>query len=108
MLVAADLRNYRIEMTLARGTDLDIRAIQPTDKARLVEYFGQLNPESHYRRFSGFHRSFTPEELQYMTNPNFLEYGAIVAMVRDSYRDEYIWGRAVIRRRPTVDSPNSP
>ena len=92
MLVATDLRNYHIETTLARGTGLDIRAIGSADKARLVEYFGQLSPDSHYRRFCGFRKAFTPEELQYMTNPNFLEHAAIVATVRDRGREEYIVG----------------
>jgi GNAT superfamily N-acetyltransferase len=92
MLIAADLRNYRIETTVDRGTDLDIRAIRPTDKARLVEYFGQLSPDSHYRRFCGFRKAFTSEELHYMTSPNFLEHAAIVATVRDRGREEYIVG----------------
>ena len=92
MLVAADLRNYHIETTLARGTGLDIRAIRSADKARLVEYFGRLSPDSHYRRFCGFRKAFTPEELHYMTSPNFLEHAAIVATVRDRGREEYIVG----------------
>jgi GNAT superfamily N-acetyltransferase len=100
MLVAADLRSYRVETALDNRTSLSIRAIRPDDKHRLVEHFERLGPESHYRRFSGFHRSFTPEELQYMTNPNFLEYGAIVAMVRDSYRDEYIVGEGCYQASP--------
>jgi len=92
MLVAADLRNYRIETTLARGMGLDIRAIGSADKARLVEYFGRLSPDSHYRRFNGFRKALTPEELQYITSPNFLEHAAIVATVRDRGREEYIVG----------------
>src|SRR5262249_33937241 len=71
MLVVGDLRFYHVETTLDGGMRLSIRAIRPYDQERLVAHFERLSPHSQYRRFFGFRKAFTPQELQYMTDPNF-------------------------------------
>ena len=94
MLVVGDLRFYHVETTLDGGMRLSIRAIRPYDQERLVAHFERLSPDSQYRRFFGFRKAFTPQELQYMTDPNFLEHAAIVATVCDHDMDEYIVGES--------------
>lgn len=107
MLVAADFRNYHIEMTLARGTSLDICAMRPADKARLVEYFGRLSPDSHYRRFCGFRKAFTPEELHHMTNPKSLNTRLLLQRFVTAKGKNTLWGRASTSPRLMDDVPNS-
>jgi GNAT superfamily N-acetyltransferase len=92
MLVVGDLRYYRVETTLDGGMRLSIRATRPDDKERLVEHFERLSLDSQYRRFFGFRKAFTRQELEYMTNPNFLEHATIVVTVCDSEMNEYIVG----------------
>jgi GNAT superfamily N-acetyltransferase len=94
MFGASDLRDYRVETKLDCGDLLTIRAIQPADQERLIKYFQEMTAESRYLRFAGFRNSFTAGELEYVTNPNFLEHGTIVATLADQQSDEHMVGEA--------------
>jgi GNAT superfamily N-acetyltransferase len=92
MLAISDLRGYRVHAFLDAGVRLCIRAIGPDDKDRLANHFDRLSPDSRYRRFFGFRKGFTPEELRYLTEPDFLVSVALVATIDERDGRESIVG----------------
>jgi GNAT superfamily N-acetyltransferase len=94
MLTINDLRDYRFDTHLDRNTSVCIRAIRPDDKHRLAEHFDRLSPDSRYRRFFGFRKGFTTQELRYLTEPNFVGYAALVATIEEQDGRESVVGDA--------------
>ncbi len=92
MLAINDLRRYRVDTFLDGGVRLRVRAIRPDDRDRLVDHFEGLSPDSRYRRFLGFRKGFTPQELRYLTEPNFVGYVALVATIDEHAARERIVG----------------
>jgi hypothetical protein len=59
------------------------RRIQPEDKRRLLDGFRRLSPESRYFRFFSPISSLTDEQLRYLTDVDFKDHFATVAMLPD-------------------------
>jgi len=81
MLAIDGLRVYRANANLGDGTSVCIRAIRPDDKDRLSGHFERLSSQSRYRRFFGFRKALTPQELSYFTEPDFVGQVALVATI---------------------------
>jgi GNAT superfamily N-acetyltransferase len=80
---------YREETKLSDGTAVVIRAIQPSDKAKLIEGYARLSPESRYRRFFTAKPSLSKRELEYLTEVDFIGHVALVIGVeRDDGEEE--------------------
>ncbi len=62
-MISKEGRRYPVEDSLRDGAIIQVRAIRPDDKARLVEHFAGLNAESRYVRFFGHKRELTNEDL---------------------------------------------
>jgi GNAT superfamily N-acetyltransferase len=73
--------NY--ESTLADGTRVLFRPISPEDKGRLQEGLRRLSPESRYRRFFRYIEHFTEEQLVYLTELDFENHFAWIAVLPD-------------------------
>lgn len=71
---------YREPVVLADGTALLLRAIQPSDKAGLVEGFARLSVESRRRRFFTTKTALSEQELHYLTECDGINHFAIVAL----------------------------
>jgi RimJ/RimL family protein N-acetyltransferase len=82
------LQEYRADVQLRDGTPAVVRAIQPTDKAALLEGLRQLSPESAYRRFLGVKKTLTEAELRYLTEVDFVRHVALVAFLPRTGGDE--------------------
>jgi GNAT superfamily N-acetyltransferase len=67
-------------VTLGDGTDIEVRPIRPTDKEALVEGLALLSPESRYRRFFTPMERLTQRELAYLTEVDYQDHFAWVAL----------------------------
>ncbi len=56
-----------IDIVLADGGPITLRAVTPADRARIVEGFGRLSPESRRLRFHEPRQSLTDSELEFLT-----------------------------------------
>ena len=70
-------------MHLDNGVEVVIRPIRPDDKALLVEGVAQLSDESAYRRFLGPKHELSLRELRYLTEVDFADHVALVAVRPD-------------------------
>jgi GNAT superfamily N-acetyltransferase len=82
--ISADLRAYAAHETLRDGEKILVRAILPGDKARLLEHFHALSPESIHSRFFSMRRDLSPAELARLTELDFhIQVGVAVVMGED-------------------------
>ena len=100
MLVIDALRGYSANAILRDGTPACIRAIRPDDKERLAGHFDRLSSDSRYHRFFGFRKAFTPRELSYFTEPDFLRHVVLVATIEEGTGSESIVGDGPLRGSP--------
>ncbi|MDO8432151.1 MAG: GNAT family N-acetyltransferase [Candidatus Binatus sp.] len=78
-----DARTYRVEATLRDGGAICIRAIRPDDKARLLEHFAGLSPQSVYFRFMGIRRELSERDLKDLTELDFINHVGLVATITE-------------------------
>jgi acetyl coenzyme A synthetase (ADP forming)-like protein len=90
-MMTTTLRAYATDALLRDGTSIHIRAIQPTDKDRLVAFFNQLSAQSVYFRFFQTKTRLTDEDLRYFTELDFVQHVGLVAMLWEA-GDEHIIG----------------
>jgi RimJ/RimL family protein N-acetyltransferase len=72
-----------IPFTLADGTRVAIRAIEPGDKARLADGLRRLSDETIHRRFLAAKPRFSSTELRYLTEVDGRDHIALVAVLAD-------------------------
>jgi GNAT superfamily N-acetyltransferase len=70
-------------VTLRDGTRALVRPIRPDDKQRLVDGLERLSPESRYRRFLRPVTSLSERELRYLTEIDYVNHFAWVAVAAD-------------------------
>jgi GNAT superfamily N-acetyltransferase len=71
------------EATLRDGTRVRLRPITPDDKGRVIEGFRRLSPESRYRRFMAPIEELSEEQLNYLTEVDYRDHFAWVALSLD-------------------------
>ncbi len=64
----------------ASGTELEIRPIEPGDKAALAAAVDQSSDEAVYRRFLNPHKRLTAAELRYLTEVDHRDHEALLAI----------------------------
>jgi GNAT superfamily N-acetyltransferase len=68
---------------LRDGTAILIRPIVPSDKERLQQGLAMMSPESRYLRFLHYFERLTPSELRYLTEIDYHDHFALLAMLVD-------------------------
>jgi RimJ/RimL family protein N-acetyltransferase len=95
-----------VSTKLRDGTPVLVRPIRPDDRDQLAAGFRRLSPESRYRRFLTVAESLSDEELRYLTEIDYRNHFAWVA-VREDRPEEGLgvarWVR--LREEPTVAEP---
>lgn len=71
--------SFREQVALKDGVQLQLRAIDPSDKAGLAEGFARLSPDSRRMRFHATKASLSETELRFLTECDGHEHYAIVA-----------------------------
>jgi RimJ/RimL family protein N-acetyltransferase len=72
-----------VVVRLRNGRDVVIRPIRPGDKGLLAAGMSRVSTESAYRRFLAPKRRLTPAELRYLTEIDFRDHVAFVAVAPD-------------------------
>ena len=78
---AAVLRRYAEPVILRDGASLTMRALRPSDKALLAEFFARLSPRSVRYRAFGQRGPLTAKEVAYLTDLDFAAHVALAAIV---------------------------
>jgi RimJ/RimL family protein N-acetyltransferase len=65
---------------LKDGSEVAIRAIEPTDRDTLVAGFERMSPESRYRRFFGAITRLSERQLDYLTRVDHHDHEALLAV----------------------------
>lgn len=95
---------YREKITLADGTRVLLRLVQPQDADILVEAFQRLSDESRYIRFFGVKSSLPAREVEYLTHIDGQNHFALGAtLVRDGQTE----GAGVARFIRLRDDPEA-
>jgi ribosomal protein S18 acetylase RimI-like enzyme len=97
MLEAA---KYSAIDALRDGRRVEIRALQPDDRADLIAAVSRIGTQSLARRFFGLKRSFSEPEIAYFVNVDFMNHVALVAVVEESERPVIIGGGRYIVVQP--------
>jgi GNAT superfamily N-acetyltransferase len=77
------VRRRTTEVALRDGSRVRLRPILPEDKALLVEGFRRLSPESRYRRFMAPIQELTEEHLRHLTEIDYVDHFAWLALDLD-------------------------
>ena len=70
--------------TLRDGSRIEIRAVEPDDRAAIAEAFDRLSAESRYRRFFGPMPKLSDRHLDYLTRVDHHDHEALVAVDLES------------------------
>jgi RimJ/RimL family protein N-acetyltransferase len=89
--MGADDRHF----SLANGTTVAIRSIEPDDKALLSDGLSRLSPASIERRFLASKARFSARELRYLTEVDGIDHVAYVAVNASDPTDLVAVGRFV-------------
>jgi RimJ/RimL family protein N-acetyltransferase len=102
--VAASVEPNRYSSTeaLRDGRSVEIRALQPGDRAELEAALGRMSDESVYRRFFSPKRHFTDREVEFYTKVDFVNHIAIVAQISEGGRSLIVGGARYIVTEPGV------
>ena len=73
-----------MRFTLRNGAGVIVRPILPQDKERLVQAFAMLSEQSRYRRFGTAVQRLTDEQLRYLTEIDYDDHMAWVALDPDA------------------------
>ncbi len=93
-----EAREYQADELLRDGGSIHIRAIRPEDRARLLEHFRALSPQSVYFRFFGPKRSLSDTELERLIAPDYSTHVALLATLRGGGDEKIIGvGRYLVR-----------
>ena len=93
-------RDYSATETLRDGRTVDIRALRPEDRAGLLAAVGRTSDQSLYRRFFGFKRGFTDQEVDFYVNVDFVGHVALVAVLQEDGRSVIVGGSRYIVVQP--------
>jgi GNAT superfamily N-acetyltransferase len=78
--VRTDIAGRELDVVLRDGSHALVRPIRPEDKQRLVRGLGELSPQSAYMRFHTPMTHLTDEQLRYLTEIDYVDHMAWVAV----------------------------
>ena len=78
------VRRRTTEVSLRDGTRVRLRPILPDDKARLIDGFRRLSPESRYRRFMAPIEELSEDQLRFLTEIDYVDHFAWLALDLDT------------------------
>jgi RimJ/RimL family protein N-acetyltransferase len=92
-----DIANYTVTERLRDGREVVIRAIRPADREHLAGQLKELSSESFYRRTFSTKRELSDKELKQMTEVDFKDIVALVAVMREEGEDRIVAGSRYLR-----------
>ena len=95
-----DLSHYSAVERLRDGRTLEIRALRPDDRERMLAAVDHTSAQSLYRRFFGAKRHFTDKEIAFFLNVDFTDHVALVATADEDGERAVIGGARYVVTRP--------
>jgi RimJ/RimL family protein N-acetyltransferase len=92
-----DITNYCVQELLKDGRTVTIRAIRPEDKGGLADALREISSESLYRRTFSARKVLSDHELRQLTEVDFDNIVALVAVMKDAEQDQIVGGGRYIR-----------
>ena len=92
-----DPSRYQADETLRDGGLVHLRAIAPNDRDRLAAHFHSLSEESVYHRFFGLKHRLSAQELEYLTQLDFVNHVGLVATFYHDGSEQFIGVARYIR-----------
>ena len=96
----SEVAEYSAIETLQNGRAVEIRAIRPDDRDRLLAAVARTGADSLYRRFFAVKRYFTEKEEQFFLNVDFVDHVALVALTDEDGHPAIIAGGRYIVVKP--------
>jgi len=96
-----DIRNYNVIESLRDQRTVTIRAVRPDDKGLIIDALNTVSAESIYRRFLAIRKEITVEGLKKVTEVDFVNVVALVAVVEKDGNDQIAGGGRYIRSGPS-------
>jgi len=85
---------------LRDGTTLQVRALQPGDRAEMLASVGRFSKQTLYRRFFAPKRSFSEREIEFFLDVDFTKHVALVAVLVESGQQLIAGGARYIVSHP--------
>ena len=92
-----DLKNYDAAESLRDQRTITIRAILPEDKGLIIDGLNKVSAESLYRRFLILKKEFTAHDLKQVTEVDFVNVVALVAVLKGNGNDRIVGGGRYVR-----------
>jgi GNAT superfamily N-acetyltransferase len=92
-----DIQNYNVQECLRDQRTVTIRAIRSDDKGLVTEALRDVSADSIYRRLFTTKRTITPEGLKKITEVDFVDVVALVAVLEKDGNDQIAAGGRYIR-----------
>jgi len=92
-----DIKNYNVTESLRDQRSVTIRAVRPDDKGLIIDGLNTVSAESIYRRFLTIKKEITPQGLRQVTEVDFKNVVALVAVVEKEGSAQIAGGGRYIR-----------
>jgi RimJ/RimL family protein N-acetyltransferase len=100
MRAMADAASFSVIERLRDGTQIEIRALRPSDRDALLDAAGRTSDRSLYRRFFGVRREFNDAEVSSFVDIDFIDQVALVAVMRAREHELIVAGARYFVVRP--------
>jgi RimJ/RimL family protein N-acetyltransferase len=97
-----DIANYSAIESLKGGQQVTIRAIRPDDRGQMADALRKLSAESFYRRTFSPKRDLSEGDLRKLTEVDFKNVVALVAVLNEEGQDRIVGGSRYIRMGDAV------
>jgi RimJ/RimL family protein N-acetyltransferase len=95
-----DTAKYAATEHLRNRAAVQIRALQPDDRAEMLAAVGRFSKETLYRRFFAPKRSFSEREIEFFLNVDFTSHVALVALLSEGGRQMIVGGARYVVFQP--------
>jgi GNAT superfamily N-acetyltransferase len=92
-----DIATYSVTEVLRDGRPVTIRAVRPDDKGLVIDAIQNVSAESLYRRFLTTKRELTPQGLKLVTEVDFVDVVALVAVLEEGGKERIAGGGRYVR-----------
>jgi len=92
-----DLKKYNAVESLRDQRTITIRAIRPDDKGLIIDGLQNVSAESIYRRFLAIRREITADGLKKVTEVDFVNVVALVAVLEKDGNEQIVGGGRYVR-----------
>jgi hypothetical protein len=92
-----NIKNYNVIESLRDQRTVTIRAVRPDDKGLIIEGLNKVSAESLYRRFLTTKKEITDYGLKQVTEVDFVNVVALVAVLEKDGNDQIAGGGRYIR-----------